>query len=480
MAQKSKNTFKLTKEQEAALQAAKGVFRIGKTLYLQFKVPDRSTAQKKSLGYQVTLNNIKLAELTLGNIKIDIANGTYKNDPDAFWQKHFPMDTAHLNSGIGIEELFAEYSDAKVNHLTSSTRSKLKTARNWLIHYKLGLKDIATITSDQMENIREATVVGTIKKFKEERHQKFMEELKNCLGEESVSALKQSKLEELKRKYNEEHVIKFVGCKVSSVYEYTKTVKQVFDYAVKKGYLKVNPACNIGRLAEDTIKDIEEDMDVNPFSGKELESLLAVIHVPLTRLMVKFLAWTGLRHGELKALAWEDIHIDENDLKKSRISVKFNLTREGTLKRVKTKAGIRKVALLPAALEVLKELKKHSYYLPPREEEIHANNQKSIKIDRRRIFLRRGNEPFKRPELTNTADMWKDWLKSAGLTHRPPYQLRHTYASRMLMKGANPIWLAKQMGHKDTSMIFKVYGDWIDNEDPNMVETLASSFGQQY
>ena len=97
------------------MKAAKGVFHIGKTLYLQFKVPDRATAQKKSLGYPVTLNNIKLAEHTLGNIKIDIANGTYKNDPDTFWQKHFPMDTAHLKSSIGIKLCFEEYAEQRVN-----------------------------------------------------------------------------------------------------------------------------------------------------------------------------------------------------------------------------------------------------------------------------------------------------------------------------------------------------------------------------
>ena len=83
----------------------------------------------------------------------------------------------------------------------------------------------------------------------------------------------------------------------------------------------------VPQLKKDDLNLEYYDRYVKPFTVDELDCLLATIHVPSVRQMVKFLAWTGLRHGELKALAWEDV-----DLENKRITVKYNLTRKGKLK----------------------------------------------------------------------------------------------------------------------------------------------------
>lgn len=56
---------------------------------------------------------------------------------------------------------------------------------------------------------------------------------------------------------------------------------------------------------------------------------------------------------------------------------------------------------------------------------------------------------------------WRLILKLAGVRYRNPYQTRHTFASNLLMLGANPLYVATQMGHEDTTMITKHYGKWI-------------------
>ena len=48
----------------------------------------------------------------------------------------------------------------------------------------------------------------------------------------------------------------------------------------------------------------------------------------------------------------------------------------------------------------------------------------------------------------------------------------------MLMAGAEPIWLAKQMGHSDWGMIRKTYGKWIAEERPNHRAEIAKKLGQ--
>jgi integrase len=60
---------------------------------------------------------------------------------------------------------------------------------------------------------------------------------------------------------------------------------------------------------------------------------------------------------------------------------------------------------------------------------------------------------------------WKPALKQAKVPHRCPYTCRHTYASTMLTAGEDPSRIAKQMGHKDWTMIAKVYGRWMPSAD---------------
>ena len=61
--------------------------------------------------------------------------------------------------------------------------------------------------------------------------------------------------------------------------------------------------------------------------------------------------------------------------------------------------------------------------------------------------------------------IWGRCLRRMGLRYREPYQTRHTFATLALMAGANPSWVARQMGHVNAQMLFKVYSKWIDGAD---------------
>ena len=56
-------------------------------------------------------------------------------------------------------------------------------------------------------------------------------------------------------------------------------------------------------------------------------------------------------------------------------------------------------------------------------------------------------------------------LKALGICRRRAYSTRHTYATVALMAGVNPAYIARQLGHKDTSMLLKHYARWIDGGD---------------
>ncbi|MFM0738579.1 integrase [Paraburkholderia xenovorans] len=73
-------------------------------------------------------------------------------------------------------------------------------------------------------------------------------------------------------------------------------------------------------------------------------------------------------------------------------------------------------------------------------------------------------------------------MKRAGVRYRNPYQTRHTYASMVLSAGEHPIWVAKQMGQADWTMIARVYGRWMPSADDlagdRAVEKFAENAGK--
>ncbi len=59
--------------------------------------------------------------------------------------------------------------------------------------------------------------------------------------------------------------------------------------------------------------------------------------------------------------------------------------------------------------------------------------------------------------------VWIPTLKRAGVEYREMKQTRHSFATNALSCGENPLWIARIMGHRDTDMIIRVYGKYIEN-----------------
>ena len=128
-------------------------------------------------------------------------------------------------------------------------------------------------------------------------------------------------------------------------------------------------------------------------------------------------------------------------------------TRFGDKDRPKTDAGIRDLELLQPAINALRnqlqytEGKDHVFYNPVTDKP--WNNSDRVKR------------------------FWDRVIKRAGVEYRIPYTTRHTFASLMLSSGVNPMWVARQMGHRDWGMIRKVYGRWIPDVDTSIQDKIS-------
>ncbi|AOE63759.1 DUF3596 domain-containing protein [Pseudomonas corrugata] len=183
--------------------------------------------------------------------------------------------------------------------------------------------------------------------------------------------------------------------------------------------------------------------DVDPFSPEEQQAVLSALSGQ-ARNMMQFALWTGLRTSELVALDWGDIDWLREEVMVSRAMTQAS---KGKAEITKTAAGRRSVKLLRPAMEALKAQKMHTFLA---DAEVFQNP--------RTLERWAGDGPIRKT-------MWVPAMKKAGVRYRRPYQTRHTYASMMLSAGEHPMWVAKQMGHTDWTMIARTYGRWMPSAD---------------
>jgi integrase len=206
-------------------------------------------------------------------------------------------------------------------------------------------------------------------------------------------------------------------------------------------------------IAELTASKVKEWLSELPCSNKRKGNILTPLRQtfeelyhdeiidknPLKRVknLIQFAFYSGLRTSELIALRWQDVDFENN-----RIFVSSAYVR-GQLKDTKTKSGKQEVTLQPQAREAL--LSEQAFTTKQNETVFHDPDT---------------HQPWRNDQPIRKR-IWIPALKKAGINYRNPYQTRHTFASALLSRGENPLWVASQMGHEDWSMIIKVYGRWI-------------------
>ena len=79
-----------------------------------------------------------------------------------------------------------------------------------------------------------------------------------------------------------------------------------------------------------------------------------------------------------------------------------------------------------------------------------------------------------RPELSR---MMRSTCDSAGLDHLTFHELRHTYASGLVNCGVPLVFVAQQLGHRDTQMVEKHYGHLCQSAKADAVKKLAPMLG---
>lgn len=190
---------------------------------------------------------------------------------------------------------------------------------------------------------------------------------------------------------------------------------------------------------------------VDPFSLEEVVTFLSGVRADFKDYYtVRF--FSGMRTAEIDGLQWPYV-----DFHRREILIRETLVK-GHMDTTKTQASARTIAMSEPVYQALK-----------RQFEITGEAGGFV-------FCSRAGGPL---NYTNVASrIWYPTLQKLGLKKRRPYQTRHTSATLWLGAGENPEWIARQMGHTTTKMLFTIYSRFVPNltrKDGSAIENLLAN-----
>ncbi len=225
-----------------------------------------------------------------------------------------------------------------------------------------------------------------------------------------------------------------------SVLRQHRMLSQSLKYAVRQGYLASNPCGNV-----DPPKAIKKKMrTLTPDEvGILLETAKGNIFYPVIYTALN----TGLREAELLGLRWRDINLEPHVLSLSVSQVLYKGHGKTVFKQPKTEHSRRRINMTTNL----------ALYLA------------SYKAERESLYWQQFGKPLTLDDLVFTTALgeaihpavlshaFAKTVRRAGLGRCRFHDLRHTFASIMLLLGVSPKVISEALGHSSVAFTMDVY-----------------------
>jgi integrase len=234
-----------------------------------------------------------------------------------------------------------------------------------------------------------------------------------------------------------------VGLSSKRINEIIGLLRQILTEAADQ-FQFTSPALSIKKLRV-------RKTDVNPFSLVDVQRVMATVRPDYKDYFTtRFL--TGMRTGEVHGLKWKYV---DWDLRIIRVRETFVL---GEDEYTKTDGSQRDIQMSQPVFDAMK-----------RQFEVTGKVSEYV-------FCNQTGQPLDNKNFSDR--VWYPLLRHLGLDKRRPYQMRHTAATLWLASGEAPEWIARQLGHTSTEMLFRVYSRYVPNltrQDGSAMERLLAS-----
>lgn len=225
----------------------------------------------------------------------------------------------------------------------------------------------------------------------------------------------------------------------STINRVLKILRMMFDEAADRHQFR-SPFLGVKLLKE-------RKPDVEPLTLDEVQRILTNVRADL-RNYFTVRCFTGLRSGEANGLKWQHIDFDRNQIlvRETYVDGRTEYTKnDGSQREVVMSRRVRKALL----------------------------DQHSATADREYVFTNAAGAPLDNRNLVKR--VWAPLLRYLDIPYRRPYVMRHTAATLWLAAGESPEWIARQLGHTSTEMLFKRYSRFVPNatrQDGSAFESL--------
>lgn len=222
------------------------------------------------------------------------------------------------------------------------------------------------------------------------------------------------------------------GLSPKTVRDILTVLKSTLFYAEERGYYSCNTKFSLPRKEKSKIDVLSKDEEhilwdyiTSDFKQKQLGVLIALC--------------TGMRIGEICALRWSDINIQNQ-----------TIMIHHTLQRISDINGMQKTRLImdkPKSDASEREIPIMNVLLP------YISQYKPT--DSQNGFVLSGSS---RPiEPSNYYTTYQRWLRESNIAPHSFHTLRHTFATRCIESGGDAKSLSEILGHSDVSITLSLY-----------------------
>ncbi len=237
-----------------------------------------------------------------------------------------------------------------------------------------------------------------------------------------------------------------------TVHHQHRVLSQSLKYAVRQGYLGRNPA----ELVDPPSPHKKAMRTLTP---SEVEVLLDIAKDNPYYPVIYTAISTGLRQAELLGLRWRDIDLDYLSISVSQVLYKRGGICE--FKEPKTSHSRRRVAMTPKLALFLKKYREER-------EMLCLELGKCLSLDDL-VFASVEGRPIDPGVLSHT---FGRIARQAGLKGVRFHDLRHTFASLMLLRGAKPKVISEALGHASVAFAMDTYSHIIEGMQEDAMALL--------
>lgn len=244
---------------------------------------------------------------------------------------------------------------------------------------------------------------------------------------------------------------------VSSIHT---SANMVFEYAKETKLIKEIPSQSI-KLPKKrkTVSDLEQEDEIKGkfLEKEELEEFLTVTKkegLEGDLLTFTMLAYTGLRIGELIALKWPDVDLENQTLRVFKTY--YNPTNNKTkyeLLPPKTEGSVRTITIDPILIDLLQLHKQE-------QDKIKAEN-KPFYVDNNFIFATNDGYP---KTIKHLSIRLQRLLKKTSIKKQiTPHSFRHTHTSLLIEANVHIKEIQERLGHSDIKTTMDIYAHMTKN-----------------